>query len=312
MDIAIIRRPGDSTSNAPPEAPTVPLPDAVRAERVAAQQRYDAFAAGGDADPSAQCALSSDPRSDFDHCDARTTEHPVLFARQATDTNEVESQDVHQGALGDCHLMSVLLAMARSPEGRALIHNAIRENRNDHGEVVSYTVTLHRPQTHWFGLGRTTFTDVQVTVTRQFERGHAEARFAGNADEVWPLVMEKAYAQLCGGYDALAQGGQPSDAMQVLTGRPATHTDFGWFTSYREDELARDLAAGSMVILSSRRGIDGYGLSEHHSYVVTGTVERGGKLCVLMNNPWGSRDPEPVPVAELDRCFRAVSVGSVR
>jgi hypothetical protein len=124
--------------------------------------------------------------------------------------------------------------------------------------------------------------------------------------------MEKAYAQFCGGYDVATRGGYPSDAMELLTGRPATCTEFGLFGGYRQDELERDLAAGKMVVLSSRGDATGYGLIGHHSYVVTGTVVRDGKQCVALGNPWGEQQPDPVPVGELEQWFHAVSVGSVR
>jgi hypothetical protein len=312
MDLPAIRRTGDSESGAPPETSPVPPAPAARAERAAAQARYDIFVSAGETGVNPRCANGEDPNYDFDQCGTVRIHSPVLFSRQDGEVQEIEPSDVHQYRVGDCCFMAALLAASRSPEGRGLIHNAIRENRNDQGEVVSYTVTLHRPQTHFFGLGRTTFSDVQVTVDWLYPKGHAIPRESGNAFEVWPLVMEKAYAQFCGGYDVATRGGYPSDAMELLTGRPATCTEFGRFTGYRQDELERDLAAGKMVVLSSRGDVAGYGLIGHHSYVVTGTVVRDGKLYVELGNPWGEEQPDPVPVGELKQWFHAVSVGSVR
>jgi hypothetical protein len=313
MDVPTVRRSGDVESAASQEQQTPSAIGAPRDERAAAQVRYDAFACAAhpDENPSWHCADVRDPQHDFDRCSPDPVRNPVLYARQATDADLVDSHDVQQGAVGDCFFLAALSALARSPEGRALIQNAIRENRNDRGDVVSYTVTLHRPQTHFFGFGRTTFTDVQVTVDGHYACGHALAPQTGNAHEVWAPVMEQAYAQLCRGYNAIARGGVPSDAMEVLTGRPAKHIELGWYGRYSADELIRDLAASKMIVLGTRGDVQGYGLAAHHAYVVTGAVERDGELYICLDNLWGT-EQQPVPVSALSRCFRGVNVGCAK
>ena len=313
MNVPMIRRSGDVESAAPQEQQT-PAPAAVpHDERAAAQLRYDAFACGANPDenPSWHCSHVLDAQHDFDRCGSDPVGNPILFARQATDAELVDSHDVQQGALGDCFFLAALSALTRSPEGRAVIQNAIRENRNDRGDVVSYTVTLHKPQNHFFGFGRTTFTDVQITVDGHYASGHALARETGNAREVWAPVMEQAYAQLRGGYNAIARGGVPSDAMEVLTGRPAKHIELGWFAGYSAKELIRDLAASKIVVLGTRGRVPEYGIEAGHAYVVTGTIERDGELYLCLDNLWGTNQ-QPVPVSALRRCFHGVDVGCAK
>ncbi len=299
---------------------------AARVERQAADGRYQAFASdGAPVDP---CYAFDAPDHDFDRCVRERPAKQVLFERQGSDVEAIEPPDIQQGQLGDCHLLAPLGALAATPRGRALIQNAVVENRNDKGEVVSWTVTLHQPEPHVFG--STTFRDVPVTVDGQYVVGHARIRPGGS--EVWPLVVEKAYAQYAGGYNKISRGGVPADVMPVLTGREATYVSLGWsnrwFGGYGADALQTDLAKGKMVVLSTKPGIGGntgpdatpadrqananaHGLIGDHAYYVAGTEQVGGKLLVKLGNPWGDEQPDLVPFDELTTWFSGVSVGSV-
>src|SRR5260370_28422440 len=183
-----------------------------RADRAAANDRCKAFVEGS------TCNYTCGPED--------KVVHPVLFRTEAHDVNEVSEKDIRQNRLDDCYLMATLVSLAQSSEGRALIKNAVSENKNEKGEVVSYTVTLYKPEEHYWGLGATRFTQVPVTVATQFVCGHAQARTEDNVSEVWSPVIESAFLQykdrdygMCSG-DA-ERGGTPSTAMQLLTGREA-------------------------------------------------------------------------------------------
>jgi hypothetical protein len=312
MNIPSLRRPTDGPDDHELwAASTSGTSTTDRADRAAAAERYDAFVSGG-GEASPPCPAFDDPAHDFDRCGITTVDHPRLFVQEVNDADEINVHDVRQAGVGDCYFMATLSALAGSPQGRAIIRNAIAENRNDRGDVVSYTVTLHRPETHWWGLGKTTFSEVRVTVDAQFAEGHANARSDGNANEIWPLVLEKAYARFRGGYNAIGHGGVASDAMKVLTGRDASETVLGHFYRYGPGDLQNDLAAGNLVVLGTPRDVHGYNLLGNHAYVVTGTIERDGRLYVTLHNPWDSSEPTPVPVDEIGQRFRTVDVGSVR
>ena len=310
-----------SEVSAAPQDSTIP-PE--RTERLEANARYQAFASSGDAHD--RCYDFEEPNHNYDPCVRATVESPVLFLREASDTAEVSSLDVQQKFVGDCYMMAALAAVSDTPDGRSLIRSAITENRNDKGEVVSYTVTLHKPESHW--LRAKTFSDVRVTVDGTFVIGHAAPRSDSGLNEVWPLVMEKAYAQYNGGYNAIGHGGKACDAMEILTGREATRTSLRsparWFKSFPPERLQDDLAAGKLVVLETRREIsqsanlraathvDSHGLEGDHAYEVTGTEVCDGHVFVKLHNPWGRDEPGLVPFDELSTWFDSVHVGSVR
>lgn len=56
---------------------------------------------------------------------------------------------------------------------------------------------------------------------------------AGGAHELWPQLIENAYAQQQGGVVNIAKGGSPSAAMQSLTGHAAKDMDVSNYGSKR-------------------------------------------------------------------------------
>jgi hypothetical protein len=318
---------GQDLTAGPPNDPGA----AARAARAAAADRYQAFASSGRPDASVDpCADVNAPDHDFDGCRQETVANPQLFKKQGTDVDAVDRMDVQQGALGDCHFLAPLAALASTPRGRAFIHGAVVENKNDQAEVVSWTVTLHQRAK---SRSQTTFRDVPVTVTQPFAVGHARLLSPGGGpNEVWPLVVEKACAQYVGGYNKIDRGGSPGDAMALLTGREPACVSFAWptrwFHRYGPDELQNDLAGGKIVVLTTNPGIgpplnanptpaerltnaNAHRLIEAHAYFATGVEQRDGKLFVKLGNPWARDEPDLVPFDELTKWFSCVTVGSV-
>jgi hypothetical protein len=317
---------GQVTTAGPPDDPAA----AARAARAAAAGRYQEFVASGAPDASVDpCGDVNAPDHDFDGCPQETVANPQLFMKQETDVDAVDRMDVQQGALGDCHFLAPLAALASTPSGRAFIHGAVVENKNDQGEVVSWTVTLHQREK---SRSQTTFRDVSVTVTEPFAYGHARPPLGAGTNEVWPLVVEKACAQYMGGYNKIARGGPPGDAMALLTGLEPKSVSFGWasrlFHRYGPDELQNDLASSKMVVLTTNPGIgpplnanatpaerltnaNAHGLIESHAYFATGVQQHDGKLFVKLGNPWARDEPDLVPFDEFTKWFAGVTVGSV-
>jgi hypothetical protein len=264
---------------------------------------------------------------EFGPCDA--IPKPVLLRTESGDQTPVDLRDIQQRGFGDCFVLAPLGGLTRTPEGRALIANAVAENRNERGEVLSYTVTLHVPQQSLFSAR--TSREIKVTIDPSFECGHARPRIENGSAEMWPVVIEAAFAKLAGGYRTI-QEGYPSVAMEVLTGEPATRERLGgWFgRRYDAATLRADLAAGKIVVFETNRDVGpvtcqappdqqdkmnlpgAYGLHGDHAYLAMGTETRNGKEYLLLHNPWNKSQPDAVPFDELGDWFKAVDVGSVK
>src|SRR5262249_46447421 len=152
-------------------------------------------------------------------------------------------------------------------------------------------------------------------------------RVENGSAEIWPVVVEAAYAKLAGGYRVI-QGGFPSVALEVLTGRPVEHIPVDWLAGYQTKTLKADLAAGKVGVFgtpilhpvacpnSKARHPEGqpaaYNLYSRHAYLAVGTETRDGKEYVLLHNPWNAEEPEPVPMEDVAKYFQSIDVGSVK
>jgi hypothetical protein len=132
--------------------------------------------------------------------------------------------------------------------------------------------------------------------------------------EVWPIVVEKAYAQTCGGYGHTRTNA--ADAWTRLTSKPATYEKTWWMKGDRKiyqagsitfDMINNALAAGKIICIGTQDSIAGtmttkYGsnLAGDHSYYVKSV--QPGKIEVL--NPWGYYKSLEKPIhGKVDRDF---------
>ena len=106
--------------------------------------------------------------------------------------------DIAQGGLNDCFLFSAMAGIVNADPSR--ITKMIQDNGNG-----TYTVTFK-------GIG--IFSSDTQTVSAEFVSGkHGNVKTGA----LWPLIIEKAYAQEKGGIDKLDTGGNGGDAVNDLT-----------------------------------------------------------------------------------------------
>lgn len=233
-----------------------------------------------------------------------------LFHKGAKDVDEVAMNDIKQGGIGDCYLMATLGAVAhQDPQA---IKNMIRENRDG-----TYTVTFKERLPF---SNPPAYNDRKITVTPDFPGGIGGNQHAGPGDldtkgfrEIWPLVIEKAYAQYKGGYAEIGRGDKPHYMMELITGRPAVsdpdREDFSGIgvgkpigqygmSKFSFDDVANDLRNGKSVVLgtSDAVGTSMYGLRGKHAYTVESAyTDADGKQWLKLYNPWGNNHPAPIP-----------------
>ncbi|KAK7202054.1 cysteine peptidase, Clan CA, family C2 [Novymonas esmeraldas] len=145
--------------------------------------------------------------------------------------------DVEQGELGDCWLMCALathaecpaavMQMFRHPKGAAV---ARRERA-----IGAYRVSFNKN-----GLWRSILVDDYVPVVA------GAPSFAHSSDlcELWPSILEKAFAKMHGSY-AMIQSGDPMHALTDMSGFPAMRIDelFAEATVNGGRDLAPTMAA---------------------------------------------------------------------
>lgn len=207
--------------------------------------------------------------------------------------NGVSENDLMQGQLGDCYFLSAVNSLIH--QNPAAIQNLFHENTD--GTV---TVTLY---------GRTSadgpIQQIPITVDRRLpvdKNGNDPYVGTRNARELWPKLLEKAYAQFRSqypyngdnhagaGFDAIGQGDDPTFALQALTGRTPTET---YLHDQTQDELWNQLsslaASRTPTTACSNETVES-GLVHDHAYSIFGVTEQNGVPCVVLHNPWGNTE----------------------
>lgn len=119
--------------------------------------------------------------------------------------------DIQQGSVGDCYLLSALANLANEEEG-FLLRNMIKEIKG------KYHVTLYQS-----GIPITVEVDKHLMVNTRKKDDGKDINFIGAnpVNDLWVPIIEKAYAKLVakGDFtDTKVDGGDVSKAMQVLLG----------------------------------------------------------------------------------------------
>lgn len=246
---------------------------------------------------------------------------PPLWSAAFGDANEVDMNDVRQGTIADCFVMSAIASVAqKDPE-------AIKRMIHDNGDGT-YTVTF-KQRKNGLCFGPPQYEDKKITVTAKFDGGG----YSGDYGEIWPLVIEKAYAEFkkeqlpsigifgavpAGGpYDPIANGGNPADVIEALTGQPAEQrptTIMGFAAPFDHGEqIKHDFDSGKHIIVGSMnfhgplmKFDNPYGLVDNHAYTVQNVYkDESGKIWVQLYNPWGTPEsqPRPIPYDEVSKYF---------
>jgi Calpain family cysteine protease len=254
---------------------------------------------------------------------AITVKTPVIVQTQAVyvtetgNTNAISVTDVNQGQIGDCYFLSPLIECAAFHP--STIMDAIKINSDGTETVTLYTDSNGKP----VSFNTKTFKQTSVTVTNTFQsnsvnNGSTQAilkNLTSSTKEIWPSIMEKAFAQLYGGYNAISNGGFPTLAMETLTGKEATATTKA--SSMSEANITSLLNSGAMLTVDTFYANSIYNTVGHHCYAITGQKTINGVLNVAVTNPWGVYAPGTqtsngtgfIPISKMSSIFVELDVG---
>ena len=197
--------------------------------------------------------------------------------------------DVIQGELGDCYFLSTLYSLAENPQNiKKMIKNgkatddSFEANIFIHGEPVT------------------------VVVDDSFPVANAsKIAFAGineNSGNIWPLILEKAWAKCNKSYEDIIPGNS-ADAFQFLTPAPYDtyyHTQDIGATLFKtiQDANKENYIILADITETKNTNLDTLsklGLITNHAYSVIGTAvlkkPNGNEIQLLkMKNMWGTNE----------------------
>jgi hypothetical protein len=262
------------------------------------QSRMAAFGAIGRLQQAAATAADELRAASGEDGDARPWWDPFGWFNDAEDPDErvsdnildddtFDPEDVGQGGIGDCFMLSSIVSLLSTDGGDDFIRDHVRWDPDKNG----YWVTLYKN-------GEPT----EVFVEYVFDNGAKQndwqwGIFGGDKPSIAALY-EAALRQEYG-YDFI-DGGVPAEAMEIITGHPVDTIENDEHTGLSEsqvDELRDVIDDGGQVVLSSPRdgehhitvtGEDGstreVEIVTTHAYAVT-RIEADGSVWV--RNPWG-------------------------
>jgi hypothetical protein len=148
----------------------------------------------------------------------------------------------------------------------------------------------------------------------------SENKNADGQAEMWPQMIEKAYANMGGGYGPI-EGGFPGEAVQAITG---VKNETVYAGSEDEDVLLSRLNAeiedNSALTAWTRSGdstkddvkklMDEYDVYANHAYSFR-SVDAKTKM-VSMRNPWGSSHPKPMSIDIFKKIYPWVDVNDLK
>jgi len=187
----------------------------------------------------------------------------------------IDIDDVVQGELGDCYYISAITAISETPSRVTKLFLINKENK-----YGCYAVALYI-----CGSLRTIIVDDFFPA---FDRSWALTH--SREEEIWVMVLEKAWAKAHGDY-AITSGGDARESLSSLTGAPATLVRHNTTT---RDELWKILieATRKKYAMCTGGAQQTRGLHTGHAYTLLKAIELNTKnsglaKLVQIRNPWG-------------------------
>jgi hypothetical protein len=203
----------------------------------------------------------------------------------------IDSRDVVQGALGDCYFLSAMSVLG--DKNVKHIIRSIDETDEDEANCGAYLIRFYK------------YGEVEEIIIDDFfpVLGNGEFAFArGGQDgkELWPMVIEKAYAKLNGSYNFI-EAGKVQYALADLTGgvseqielRAVANNQNAFWEKLKSlvDQKAL-MGAGSPEHDMGDRAINEFGIVQGHAYAVLGIAEVDNYKLINLRNPHGNRGVE--------------------
>lgn len=227
--------------------------------------------------------------------------------------DEVKDSDVVQGTLSDCYMLAAFSGLAHQcPE---VINNAFKDNGDG-----TWTVKLFKVDDQ----GK--ISPAEVAIDAQLPSDGGSISYGRGADrrELWVPLLEKAFAQLQGGYEKIGNTGSAGRVFAALTGvwgtailpKPEMNPEALFASLSRSLEAGKAVVAGTCQEAAASTFV-GTGLQAEHAYTVLGVSEEGGRKVATLRNPQGAHEPGndgkddgvfKVDMATLSRFFSVIYI----
>ena len=194
--------------------------------------------------------------------------------------NEVTPSDIKQGTLGDCYFLSSLSVLSEYPKRIKKLF--MQDKQNNFGV---YAVKICKN-----GEWKEVLLDDYIPCHRG-----KPCFSSANGNELWVILLEKAWAKLHGSYERI-EAGFAENVLHDLTGAPSEvieTDDEKLFEKMKfADQNKWSMAASAGSTETAQEALEKLGLIGQHSYGLIGVVEVKDRFddtvqLVKLRNPWG-------------------------
>ncbi len=185
-------------------------------------------------------------------------------------------KDIIQGDLGDCYFLCALCALCEFPEK---IKKFFKENKIHEKGVIEVTLYIHGEPTKIVLDDYAPFVvyDDNDDDTKEPEPELCFAGYCKDNQNLWPVILEKAWAKLNIAYEKISKG-MLSEAFEVLSPAPVVTLDHEkvnseviWQKTLEADDnkylIAADISSEGKSKMFLQL-LDKYGLVADHAYTV--------------------------------------------
>lgn len=196
----------------------------------------------------------------------------------------IDASDIRQGGLGDCYFLSSIAVLGnRQTRDKFVFVNDEAEWRECGAVCIKF-----------FNGGKEQFVIIDDFLPL-YENGE-DFIFTStpSGKEMWPMLIEKAFAKLYGSYSVI-EGGLVDVCLSELTnGIPETfyterepNTAALWNKTMKLYKAGHFLGAGSPNSKGGDSDISPMGIVQSHAFSILRLVEADGHKLIQVRNPWG-------------------------
>ncbi|CAD8199562.1 unnamed protein product [Paramecium octaurelia] len=202
----------------------------------------------------------------------------------------IDPMDIKQGELGDCYFLSSLSALAEIPQQ---VQKLFRHQEYQQNGLYGIFMCNN-------GILQECVIDDFIPCQKQGGPIFSKA----NGNELWVLLLEKAYAKIYGSYQKIEQG-LAGQALKDLTGAPSEYfirkaetlkdADLCWEFMEKNDKEKYILTASSETNEQGTEQDNGNGIVSQHCYAILDlqrVIGSDGKpdRIIRIRNPWGRKE----------------------
>eukprot|EP01155_Anaeramoeba_flamelloides_P003187 Anaeramoba_flamelloidesa1061183_52.p1 GENE.a1061183_52~~a1061183_52.p1 ORF type:complete len:608 (-),score=147.56 a1061183_52:33-1682(-) len=199
----------------------------------------------------------------------------------------IKAENIEQGMIGDCYLLSSLSVLTTKPE---IFKNIFVTKRyNDQ----CYYIVQFFVDGKWVKIAVDDYLPINNKGSFAFAK-------SSQAFEIWPQILEKAFAKLYGSYEAI-QGGFIHSTLVTLTGGSSElvslfdahiiqelRTGKIWNKLFTYHQSGYLLGAGSNAGKDSN--VSEYGIVYGHAYAILDIRYINNIKLLKLRNPWGKQE----------------------